>query len=68
MENTELQPTNMAQEDFEFEAVLDSINKKSKEMKSIERLKKEIKELEALMAKVENKKLKIKKLKEEANI
>lgn len=66
MENTELQPTNMAQEDFE--AVLDSINKKSEEMKSIERLKKEIKELEALMAKVEAKKIKIKKLKEQANI
>lgn len=64
MENTELQPT--TQEDFG--AILDSINKKSEEMKSIERLKKEIKELEALLAKVEAKKLKIKKLKEQANI
>ncbi|WP_394980639.1 hypothetical protein [uncultured Helicobacter sp.] len=66
MENTEFQPTNSNTEDFG--AILDSINKKSEEMKSIERLKKEIKELEALMAKVESKKLKIRNLKEKANI
>lgn len=66
MENTEFQPINTTQEDFG--AILDSINKKSEEMKSIERLKKEIKELEALMAKVEAKKIKIKKLKEQANL
>ena len=66
MDNTELQPTNSYTVDFG--AILDSINKKSEEMKSIERLKKEIKELEALMAKVESKKLKIRNLKEKANI
>lgn len=52
----------------DFENILNSIDKKSKELKSIEKLKKEIKELHTLQEKVKAKKERIIKLKEEANI
>ena len=52
----------------DFENILNSIDKKSKELKYIEKIKKENKELHTLLEKVKAKKERIIKLKEEANI
>ncbi|MDE7235600.1 hypothetical protein LS66_009615 [Helicobacter sp. MIT 03-1614] len=52
----------------EFSNLLLSIDKKNQEIKIMETIKKEVKELQVLIAKVESKKLKIKKLTESANL
>ncbi|MGI0405898.1 hypothetical protein ACRE1U_01045 [Helicobacter himalayensis] len=52
----------------EFNNLLLSIDKKNQEIKIMETIKKEVKELQVLIAKVESKKLKIKKLTESANL
>lgn len=65
-ENIALEDVNVGQD--EFDSTLESINKKNEELRKMELIKKEIKELKKLLIKVENKKAKIKKLSEQANI